>query len=75
MGLKLMRSGQWQPGGKVSVDYEGYQHNSQVTLIIEDMPSPRGPRLHKHPYGESLGRDRGTRRVHQWRADRRGGCR
>jgi mannose-6-phosphate isomerase-like protein (cupin superfamily) len=52
MGLELMRSGQWQPGGKTAVEYQGFEHNSQVTLIIEDMPSGGGPRLHKHPYGE-----------------------
>jgi mannose-6-phosphate isomerase-like protein (cupin superfamily) len=52
MGLELVHSGQWQAGGKTGVDYEGFEHGSQVTLIIEDMPKGGGPRLHKHPYGE-----------------------
>jgi mannose-6-phosphate isomerase-like protein (cupin superfamily) len=52
MGLELVRSGQWQAGGKTAVEYQGFEHGSQVTLIIEDMPRGGGPRLHKHPYGE-----------------------
>lgn len=52
MALELVRSGQWQPGSGVSVDYEGAEHGSGVTLILEEMPKGGGPRLHRHPYGE-----------------------
>lgn len=52
MGMALVRTGQWQPGGTSAVELEGYQHGSAVTLIVEDMPPGGGPRLHQHPYGE-----------------------
>jgi mannose-6-phosphate isomerase-like protein (cupin superfamily) len=34
-------------------EFEGFQHNdTDISLILVDMPSGHGVRLHKHPYKE-----------------------
>jgi mannose-6-phosphate isomerase-like protein (cupin superfamily) len=52
MGVEVVRSGTWTAGGPRSFDAEGAEHGAGVTLILTDMAEGRGPRLHKHPYGE-----------------------
>ena len=50
--LKIIRSGQWTPDGKPAYEVEGFTYGAPLTLILEDMPAGRGPRLHRHPYDE-----------------------
>ena len=51
--IGIVRSGQWSEGGKTAFEILGEDHGAAVTLILEDMPRGGGPRLHKHPYGET----------------------
>lgn len=50
--LQIIRSGQWTPSGQPAYEIEGEKYGAPLTLILEDMPSGRGPRLHRHPYDE-----------------------
>jgi hypothetical protein len=51
--IEVVRSGQWTQGGKAAFEILGKDYGAAVTLILEDMPKGGGPRLHKHPYGET----------------------
>lgn len=48
----VVRSGIWTEGGPRGFDLEGETIGADATLILADMDAGRGPRLHKHPYGE-----------------------
>jgi mannose-6-phosphate isomerase-like protein (cupin superfamily) len=50
--IKIIRSGQWTERGKPGYEVEGHTFGAPLTLILEDIPPDRGPRLHKHPYDE-----------------------
>ncbi len=50
---KVVKSGLWVPGGGTSFDTEGAEHGAEVSIILVDTPPGRGPRLHRHPYGET----------------------
>ena len=51
--MKILRSGQFTERSRPSFDVEGREHGVELSVIVEDMPAGRGPRLHKHPYGET----------------------
>jgi mannose-6-phosphate isomerase-like protein (cupin superfamily) len=51
--IDVVHSGQWLQGGKTAFEILGKDHGAAVTLILEDAPKGGGPRLHKHPYGET----------------------
>jgi mannose-6-phosphate isomerase-like protein (cupin superfamily) len=51
--MKILRSGQWTDRSQPSFEVEGREHGVELSVIVEDMPAGRGPRLHKHPYGEA----------------------
>jgi mannose-6-phosphate isomerase-like protein (cupin superfamily) len=51
--LDIVRSGQWTEHGAAAYEILGRDHGAAVTLILEEMPEGRGPRLHSHPYGET----------------------
>lgn len=51
--MKIVPTGQWQPGDANAKEVEGYPHGAKVTVLLEHMPQGSGPRLHSHPYGET----------------------
>ncbi len=51
--LTVLPSGQWTERGKRSVEIEGADHGMELSFHLEDRPPQTGPRLHKHPYGET----------------------
>jgi len=51
--MKIVPTGQWQPGDANVREVEGYPHGAKVTVLLEHMQPGSGPRLHTHPYGET----------------------
>lgn len=49
-----IETGLWTDAGaaKTGFDLEGAEIGTATTLILTDMKTGRGPRLHKHPYPE-----------------------
>jgi mannose-6-phosphate isomerase-like protein (cupin superfamily) len=51
--MEVVSTGQWRPGDANAVSIEGKPHGAKVTVLLEHMPSGSGPKLHRHPYGET----------------------
>jgi quercetin dioxygenase-like cupin family protein len=48
----MVHSRIWSERGPRDFEIEGAEIGANATLILTDMAAGRGPRLHKHPYGE-----------------------
>jgi len=51
--MEIVSTGQWLPHDRGVVEVEGKPHGANVTVLLEHMEPGRGPRLHRHPYGET----------------------
>ena len=51
--MEIVRTGQWLPGDRNVMEVEGKPHGAKVTVLLEHMQPGTGPRLHRHPYGET----------------------
>lgn len=50
--MEIVRTGAFAAGGPASSELIGAEHGAAVTLLVEDLPAGRGPKLHDHPYPE-----------------------
>ena len=48
----IVHSRVWTAGGPRGFEIEGEKIGANTTLILTNMASGTGPRLHKHPYAE-----------------------
>lgn len=51
--MQIVRSKLWTEEGGQGFEEEGHKHGAAVSVIMENMPAGKGPRLHTHPYGET----------------------
>ena len=51
--MEIVRTGQWLPDDRNVMEVEGKPHGAKVTVLLEHMQPGTGPRLHRHPYGET----------------------
>ncbi len=51
--MEIVSTGQWLPGDANVQTIEGKAHGARVTILLEHMPEGSGPKLHRHPYGET----------------------
>ncbi len=51
--MEVVSTGQWTAAGHNVATIEGKEHGARVTLLLEHMPQGAGPKLHRHPNGET----------------------